>query len=107
LQGIDKNAAAIIKEKYKVSFIIIPLVEYYYIHNSGWFNGRISGCTSGYRARLHLYFIDTETNTIVFSFKNDEKRIYAFKYIYDKYDLKEWHKELNSELQKTLANITP
>jgi len=107
LKSVQNDALIEIRKKYNPSYLVIPVIEYYYIHNSGWFNGQDLGCTSGYRSRLHLYILDIEKNKIVFLFKNDEKKRFKYKYVYDKYEMKEWQQELNLKIRQTLEEAIP
>lgn len=107
LKSVQNDALTEIRKKYNPYYLLIPVIEYYYIHNSGWFNGQDLGCTSGYRSRLHIYILDIEKNKIVYLFKNDEKKRFKYKYVYDKYEMKEWQQELNLKIRQTLEAAIP
>lgn len=43
-----------------VSIVIVPVVTYYYAHNSGWYYGQTWGCPAGCRARVALAMYDAQ-----------------------------------------------
>ncbi|WP_244247417.1 hypothetical protein [Leptospira montravelensis] len=51
--------------KGKRGVLLIPIVQYSYSHNAGWFNGQDWGCMAGVRAKLILVWIQMETKTVL------------------------------------------
>ncbi|WP_232227766.1 hypothetical protein [Leptospira wolbachii] len=51
--------------KGKHGVLLIPIVQYSYSHNAGWFNGQDWGCMAGVRAKLILVWVQMETKAIL------------------------------------------
>ena len=51
--------------KGKQGILLVPIVQYSYSHNAGWFNGQDWGCMAGVRAKLLLVWIQMETKTVL------------------------------------------
>lgn len=66
--------------KHDVKFIVVPVVEYYYSHNAGWFIDQANGCGLGQRYAVQLHFFDASTGIRIASKKFEIKNINHFKY---------------------------
>ncbi|XDD47118.1 hypothetical protein AB3N60_03260 [Leptospira sp. WS39.C2] len=51
--------------KGKKGVLLIPIIQYAYSHNAGWFNGQDWGCMAGVRAKLLLVWVQMETKTVL------------------------------------------
>ncbi|TGM79714.1 hypothetical protein [Leptospira bouyouniensis] len=51
--------------KGKKGVLLIPIIQYGYSHNAGWFNGQDWGCMAGVRAKLLLVWLQMETKTVL------------------------------------------
>ncbi|TGL68896.1 hypothetical protein [Leptospira levettii] len=51
--------------KGKKGVLLIPIIQYGYSHNAGWFNGQDWGCMAGVRAKLLLVWVQMETKTVL------------------------------------------
>lgn len=61
-------------------YLMVPVIEYYYGHNGGWFNDQLWGCPSGLRIACQILVYDVHTGRLVFYFRNYEKKILGLKY---------------------------
>ncbi|MCW7464797.1 hypothetical protein [Leptospira levettii] len=51
--------------KAKKGVLLIPIIQYAYSHNAGWFNGQDWGCMAGVRAKLLLVWVQMDTKTVL------------------------------------------
>lgn len=51
--------------KAKKGVLLIPIIQYAYSHNAGWFKRQDWGCMAGVRAKLLLVWVQIETQTIL------------------------------------------
>lgn len=51
--------------KGKKGVLLIPIIQYAYSHNAGWFNGQDWGCMAGVRAKLLLVWVQMDTKTVL------------------------------------------
>lgn len=51
--------------KGKKGVLLVPIIQYAYSHNAGWFNGQDWGCMAGVRAKLLLVWIQMETKSVL------------------------------------------
>lgn len=51
--------------KGKKGVLLVPIIQYAYSHNAGWFNGQDWGCMAGVRAKLLLVWIQMETKAVL------------------------------------------
>ncbi|RHX90032.1 hypothetical protein [Leptospira stimsonii] len=49
-----------------VRFAVVPIVQQYYAHSGGWFNGQDWGCLAGIRTGIQMLVYDSKEKRIVF-----------------------------------------
>ncbi|WP_156781833.1 hypothetical protein [Leptospira tipperaryensis] len=49
-----------------VRFAVVPIIQQYYAHSGGWFNGQDWGCLAGIRTGIQIIVYDTKDKKIVF-----------------------------------------
>jgi len=54
-------------------FLIIPIIQYYYAHNAGWFIGQDWGCMAGVRLGVQFLIYDLKSQELVFDGFSDKK----------------------------------
>lgn len=59
---------------------VLPVVEFYYGHNGGWFNGQTFGCPAGIRFRVHLLIVDGDSGEMLYRFSDEERYLVPKQY---------------------------
>ncbi|HSA34102.1 MAG TPA: hypothetical protein P5077_10285 [bacterium] len=59
---------------------VVPVVEFYYGHNGGWFNGQTFGCPAGIRFRVHVLVIDGDSGEMLYRFSDEEQHLVPKQY---------------------------
>jgi len=73
-KALDEQARKILLE-YNCDYVMIPVIEYYYGHNGGWFNDQEWGCSAGVRMAFQILVYDLHTGRMIMFFRNMEKNI--------------------------------
>lgn len=75
---VDKKISALLSGELKTKYIAVPVIEYYYGHNGGWFNGQNMGTGAGTRFSFKLYIVDLENAAIVLDYEKTEVTLFDF-----------------------------
>ncbi|HNT27622.1 MAG TPA: hypothetical protein PKH10_05495 [bacterium] len=60
--------------------VVLPVVEFYYGHNGGWFNGQTFGCPAGIRFRVHVLIVDGDSGEMFYRFSDEERYLVPKQY---------------------------
>ncbi len=87
-RGVDINKESI-PEKIRSSakYLIIPVIENYYGHSGGFFNGQAYGCGAGARITLFILCIDTSTGAVVMTYSDYAKKMYDYKFRINNFEM--------------------
>ncbi|PKL37762.1 MAG: hypothetical protein CVV44_15600 [Spirochaetae bacterium HGW-Spirochaetae-1] len=96
-----------VKKISRADTIVIPVIEYYYGHDGGWFNDQEWGCGAGARMSFHLYAFNVETGNVIFTFRNVEKNIIKFHYQMSHLEMSKELYKLEIEMAKKLRKVFP
>lgn len=98
-RGIDIKKESI-PEKISSSsrYLIIPVIENYYGHSGGFFNGQAYGCGAGARITVFILCIDTSTGAVVMTYSDYAKKIYEYKFRINNFEMLQELKLLEAEV---------
>jgi len=77
-ESVDKKTAAILYNEFKTRYLAVPVIEYYYGHNGGWFNGQNIGTAAGSRISFKLFIVDLLESAIVLNYEKVEVNLFEF-----------------------------
>ncbi|MCG9875314.1 MAG: hypothetical protein MH321_11075 [Leptospiraceae bacterium] len=86
-------------------FLIIPIVQYYYAHNAGWFIGQDWGCMAGVRLGVQFLIYDLNSQELVFDGFSDKKWLANMKPSLNASDYFVQLENLNKKVQEDLREI--
>lgn len=75
---VDKKTAGILYKELNTRYLAVPVIEYYYGHNGGWFNGQSIGTGAGSRISFKLLIVDLEKADIVLNYEKVVVKIYEY-----------------------------
>ena len=64
----------------KPGYYVVPVIEYYYGHTGGWFNGQNFGCGAGARVSISVQIFDAEDGKTVFHFSDFRRQIGEYQF---------------------------
>ncbi len=103
----DVSRMRFIKESDNIHYLMMPIIEYYYGHNGGWFNNQIYGCAAGVRMAIHIYVYDIRTGKPVFIFQDYKKKLYEYKFGMSVLEMKQELYGLEKEIFENLFDAIP
>lgn len=90
-------------------YYIVPMVQYYYGHTGGWFNGQIFGCGAGARLSLAVYVFDATDGKKIFHYSADRRQISEYQFrsntVKMSQDLAKLEREVLADLARELRSI--
>lgn len=87
----------------KPGYYIVPVVQLYYGHTGGWFNGQTFGCGAGARVALSVYMFDSEDGKVVFHFSADRRQVSEYQFRSNSVQMSQDLAKLEGELLRDLS----
>ncbi|WP_367898710.1 hypothetical protein AB3N61_05730 [Leptospira sp. WS58.C1] len=89
-------------EKISADYLLIPVVERFYVHNAGWFMGQDWGCQAGVRFALKYLIFSKKAKNIIYSFGLEQRRIESKRSIYNVSEVNIYSNEI---IENTLDSL--
>ena len=83
-------------------YLIIPIIENYYGHSGGFFNGQAYGCGAGARITIFIVCIDTTTGAVVMSYRDYAKKLYEYKFRMSSFEMLQELKPLEDSISDVM-----
>jgi hypothetical protein len=102
--GVDIGPILIPENMKSISqYLIIPVIENYYGHSGGFFNGQSYGCGAGARITVFILCINTSNGEIVMVYSDYVKKMYEYKFRINNYEMQQELQLLEKQLSKKIT----
>lgn len=93
----------------KPGYYVVPVIEYYYGHTGGWFNGQNFGCGAGARISISVQIFDAEDGKTVFQFSDFRRQVGEYQFrsnsVQMSQDLAQLEKGILSDIRRELRSL--